>query len=340
MRQVRDRYGASIVAVLFFCCGLLCCGLTKTAQAQDPSASAFEGRPIVGVTFDPPAQPLDTSELSAILPVKPGQTYSAAAIRVAIERLYSTGRYHDIQADANLVDGAVSVTFITRNTWFVGHVSTTEDFAEPPNTGQIVNASRLQLGDPFDMEQIPAAVENIRKLLVQNGYFAPKIEPRIDYDNRYQQANVTFAIQTGNRARYEPPQISGDTSVLNADAIDKATRWHRFLFPGYRGITLSRTRNGIDKIRLKYENSNRLLATVVLTASSRNENNKTGQAVDHRQSRPCREHHHAGNEDFETRVARECAGVSKSTRWTPICSPKAGTICATIFRLRAISMSR
>ncbi len=82
---------------------------------------------------------------------------------------------------------------------------------------------------------------------MQNGYFDPVIDPQLDYENAYQQVHVTFAVKTGKRASYLAPQVSGDTSVLSVDAIDKATKWHRFLLPGYRGITSSRTRTGIDK---------------------------------------------------------------------------------------------
>src|SRR5580693_58670 len=192
MRLVRHCYGTSIVAVFllsFFPTGL---------RAQDQ----FEGQPVVNVAFDPPEQPLEGRELFEILPVKRGQKYTSADIRAAIERLYATGRYADIQADANSVAGGIAVTFITKNSWFIGKVKTNGEFADSPNAGQIVNASRLQLGDPFDVTQVPAAVENIRKLLVQNGYFAPKIDPQFQYDNTYQQVNITFAIQTGARARY------------------------------------------------------------------------------------------------------------------------------------------
>ncbi len=47
--------------------------------------------------------------------------------------------------------------------------------------------------------------------------------------------------------------------------IIDATRWRRFLLSGYRGVTQTRTRSAVDRIRLKYVNANRLLATVVLS---------------------------------------------------------------------------
>ncbi len=264
---------------------LLCCLTAARVQAQvTVSDVEFEGRPVARVAWDPPTQPVDTDDLAKVLPIKTGQAYRAADVRAAIERLYATGRYQDIQVDATPAGAGVALTFITKNSWFIGHVSASEDFAEPPSTGQIVNASRLQLGARFDEAQIPTAVENIRRLLIQNGYFDPTVEPRIRYDSVHQQANVSFAIRTGKRAHYEKPEIifdrlsAGDTTVLTADAIDKATGWRRFLIPGYRGITLSGTRKGIDKVRLKYASANRLLATVVLNGIEPDEGNRKGRA--------------------------------------------------------------
>jgi len=266
--------------VRYFAALLLCCAIATRVQAQGNSSQTiqnFEGQSIARIAFDPPTQPLDARELNDILPLKTGQTYSAAGIRSAIQRLYATGRYQDIEVNADSVSGGVALTFLTKNSWFVGHVSVAGDLSEPPSAGQVVNASRLQLGERFDETQLPAAVENIRKLLVENGYFAPALDSQVIYDSQYQEANVVFSIKTGRRAHYERPQITGDTTVLTAEAIVKATAWRRFLLPGYRGITLSRTRGGIDKVRLKYENTHRLLATVVLNGIEPDDGNKRGK---------------------------------------------------------------
>ncbi len=77
--------------------------------------------------------------------------------------------------------------------------------------------------------------KNVRKLLIENGYFDPEVNPEFDYDMAYQQVNITFALKTGKRAHYLPPQVSGDTSVVSAKAITSATHWHRFLVPGIAG---------------------------------------------------------------------------------------------------------
>ena len=240
------------------------CGVRAADRACAQNTATFSGERIINISFEPEHQPLEGRELFELLPLKRNDTYQAAAVRSAIERLYATGRYQDIQVDTSAVSGGVNVRFITRNTWFTGNVSAELDFAEPPSRGQIVNASRLHLGEPFDPAQIPPALAGIRKLLVDNGYFEPEIEPSYRYDDAFEQVHVTFTIRTGKRARYSEPKVIGDVTVLTKDDIIKATGWRRFLRPGYSGITATATRKGIDKIRLKYTNSGRVLATVVL----------------------------------------------------------------------------
>jgi outer membrane protein assembly complex protein YaeT len=261
MRLVRPRYALCILAVVF-----LSLAAPPCARAQEPpqSPQSFDGQTVIRILWAPDPQPIAIAELIAMVPLKKDQPYRTSAVRASIERLYATGRYRDIQVDTMPVDGGVTVRFITKGAWFIGHVGVESDVADPPSPGQIASASRLDLGVPFDEDAVPAAEVSIRKLLTDNGYFDPIVNHRLDYDAVFQQVNITFAIDTGKRAKYSAPQIRGDASILSAEALDKATRWRRLLLPGYRGITQSRTRSGLDNVRLKYENANRLLATVTL----------------------------------------------------------------------------
>ncbi len=252
-----------VIVLLIVRLVVLCCAIA-TGRAGAQMAAVFEGERVVNISFEPAHQPLEGRELFDLLPLKRNESYHAAAVRTAIGRLYATGRYEDIQVDTSSVPGGVSVRFITKNTWFTGNVAADTDFAEPPSRGQLVNASRLRLGEAFDMARIPAAIDGIRKLLIDNGYFEPDIKPVYKYDDEFQQVQVTFTIHTGKRAHYSEPKITGDVTVLSKADIIRATGWRRFLLSGYNGITSTATRRGIDNIRLKYTNSNRVLATVVL----------------------------------------------------------------------------
>ena len=74
---------------------LLACAHLVWAQA-----SRYEGQPIAEIQFVPPDQPLSAAELNAVVPLKKGEPLRLADVHAAIERLYATGVFEDIQVDA------------------------------------------------------------------------------------------------------------------------------------------------------------------------------------------------------------------------------------------------
>src|SRR5271157_6294783 len=78
----------------------------------------YDGKEVLTIQFDPAEQPLDPSELHEILPLKIHQPLAMAAVRASIERLFATGRYADIQVDAQPYQNGVIIRFLTRNSWF------------------------------------------------------------------------------------------------------------------------------------------------------------------------------------------------------------------------------
>src|ERR1039458_9746644 len=56
----------------------------------------YEGQTVLNIQFEPKNQPLEPSELHAILPLRQDQPLHMADVRSSIERLFSTGRYAEI----------------------------------------------------------------------------------------------------------------------------------------------------------------------------------------------------------------------------------------------------
>ncbi len=239
---------------------LLGCSLgTGTSRA----ASQYEGQTISAVTFDPPEQPVDSRELEGMVP-KTGSPLRIADVRRSIERLFSTGRYQDIQVNAEASGAAqVALRFVTKNSWFIGHVSVSGKVSDPPNPGQLVNATRLDLGEPFHQEDVKTAVANVTHLLMQNGFYEVTVTPKLDYSPVAQQVDINFEIATGKRARFWVPQLTGNLQ-LSEKKIIRATKWKRWFGRGWQPITQARVRDGLEGVRSKFEKSDRLLATVEL----------------------------------------------------------------------------
>jgi outer membrane protein insertion porin family len=250
------RLSSGLIALAIGAYGLL--GSVGYAAPRD-----YEGKPVRDILFDPRLQPLPDEELRRLVAIHPGEPLRLEALRESIVRLYATGRYRDIAADVELDGGGVIVEFLTRTTWFVGRVSV-EGVPEPPNRGQLINATRLELGREFREEQAEAAIANILEVLRNNGFYEAQVERFLDYQPAFAQVNILFHVNPGPRARFSRPVVKG----VKTDRVDKiigATRWRRSWFlPGWKTVTERRLQQGLERIRSRYQKRNRLLNRVAL----------------------------------------------------------------------------
>jgi len=234
--------------------------------ALDP----YEGRPIAAIQFEPAKQPLTDIVLRSLLPLESGALLRAADVRSAIERLYATGEYSDIVVDAKLEGAGVVVKFITTAKYFVGSVSA-EGVPEPPSRGQLVVATKLQLGTDYAPRDSTQAVEALYDVLRRNGFYDSRIAPSIERDPGTQEVRLKFVIQPGPRARFDGATVTGHPD-RPAEKIVASTGWKPFfgLLP-WRGLTESRLQAGLEGIRNWYSKNNHLLAHVTLTKLDRDE---------------------------------------------------------------------
>ena len=248
-------------------------------EGQDPvSSSKWEGRTITGILFDPADQPYPADQMSGILLLKQGEAFSDSALRQSIQALYSTGRFADIAVDASEAGTShgVVLKFITKRAYFVGRI-TVEGVKEPPNEGQLVSATKLQLGLPYNENDKLSAIESIENLLRRNGFYHPTVTADTQYLDATEQAKLTFLVDTGKRAHYERPVITG-TPNRSIDSIVRSTRWERLygLF-GWHTVTDNRTQQGVDNVRSYYQKKDLLLSRVNLRGLEYHEQTGTVQ---------------------------------------------------------------
>ncbi len=254
MKTVRPRF--SVPA-----CGLLLVSLLPRVLAAQ--SGNFEGQPIVALHFDPPAQPLEPSEIGRILPLKVGQPLTAESVRAAIARLFATGRYADIAVDAQPAPGGVAITFLTRHTWFVAGVRDEGKIETPPGANQLANAGSLDLGQPYTEAKLQDAEAAQRRLMELNGLFRPDLQPVFEWDDAHQQVSVRFEVDSGRRARFGPPHVTGDLK-MEMDRILKALKLRRWLIHTWKPMTQTRMQQGLNGVRNLYQKADRLEATVSL----------------------------------------------------------------------------
>ena len=268
------------LAVLVF--AIMSCALTAAAHAPLPgdqpstitvdsvlqSHSACLGKPVASIIF-PGVRGADQRMLRQISRLHPGDRLANGSVQSALKALYATGRFATLRAEcAAKADDTVVLSFFSTPTYFIGRVAV-EGAPDPPGDSEIVNASKLQLGDPFTPAKVESALQNISRLLRENGYYQASVTHAEQQDPITQQVAVTFTIHSGDRAHVGKLIIQGNAGYSTGQIEDIA-----HLHPGDT-VTAQTTSNGIERIRKKLQTGNRWLAQVELANSQFQASSKT-----------------------------------------------------------------
>lgn len=235
------------------------------AQEGGAPLDKYLGLPVNSISFDPDVQPLPREELDSLLAVKVGDPLQAVKLRQSIERIVATGRYQEVVVDAEHRENGVSLRFMTRANWFIGRV-TVAGVPEPPNRGQLVNATKLKLGEQFEKEALQQASENLRVRLEANGFFEARVDSTLSHDEPTEQVHIDFRVDPGPRAKLTMPVVNGVALGAVGDFVEQ-TRWRRwFGLLGWYPLTERRLQNGLERARRSYVKQDYLLNRVTLNS--------------------------------------------------------------------------
>jgi outer membrane protein assembly complex protein YaeT len=214
--------------------------------------SAYVGRTVQSIEL--PNIP-DSARLLAMLPQKPGQPLDRDQVRDSIRILYATGRFSDIQAEVTPSGVAVVLTFTTSLNFFVGAVDV-EGAPNHPNTNQILNSSKFQLGELYTLDKLDRALQNIRQLMQENGYYRARVTAESTSNPATQQVNILFHITPGEPAHIGEVKVTGHLAFSQGQVQDIAK-----MHPGDR-VTAARVTNSLQHLRKKFQKQQRVLAQV------------------------------------------------------------------------------
>ncbi|MGA7926386.1 MAG: POTRA domain-containing protein, partial [Candidatus Sulfotelmatobacter sp.] len=133
----------------------------------------------------------DREHLLEMLPQKSGQPLDRDQVRESIRILFATGRFADIQAEATSSGPDVLLTFTTSLNFFVGAVDV-EGAPSHPNPNQILNATKFQLGELYTADKLNRALQNVRQLMQENGYYRARVTAESISKAATQQVNILF----------------------------------------------------------------------------------------------------------------------------------------------------
>lgn len=236
--------------------------LAQTAPTSERSTteSTCFGKKIGAIEI-PNANDADRQMLETLTGLHAGASLDRPGLQQALRSLYATGRYSDLRAECELgPDGAASLKFINSLNFFVGRISV-ENAPAPPGDPQIVNASKLQLGDLFTSEKLDRALQNIQHLLQQNGYYKSSVTHSEQEDPLHQQEAITFHIQPGPAAVVGEVRVEGHAQYSKGQIADLG-----HIHPGDT-VTALTASNAIERLRKRYQKNDRWLAQVEVASA-------------------------------------------------------------------------
>jgi outer membrane protein assembly complex protein YaeT len=216
------------------------------------SMSAYAGHTVKSIEL--PGAP-DADHLLKMLPQKTGQPLDRDQVRESIRVLFATGRFADIQAEVAPSGPDVLLTFTTSLNFFVGAVDV-EGAPSHPSYNQLVNASKFQLGELYTLDKLDHALQNVRLLLQENGYYRARATAESTSNAATQQVNILFHITAGEPAHIGEIKLTGH-SALSQGQLQDIARMH----PGDR-VTAARVTNSLQHLRKKFQKQQRVLAQV------------------------------------------------------------------------------
>jgi outer membrane protein insertion porin family len=228
-----------------------------SAAALD-SLAPYQNLKLRDIRFSNIPKTLDQKLLLQLLPLKPGDTLDRENIRKSIRILFATKRFADIQIEAQKDENQVSLSINTIPNYFIGEVRV-EGEPNRPTSSQVVNASKLQLGEIFTQEKVDAGLKNIKRLMDENGYYRSSATVEESRQEDTQQMALVFQIRPGDQAHVGQVTVTG-SRVFSPDEIQDITKIH-----SGDPVTVQRVSAALDRLRKKYQKQNRWLAQAAIS---------------------------------------------------------------------------
>ncbi len=239
----------------------------SAAVKPDPAAAAapsvttplsrYEGLPVREVLIRSDARVDPT--LVAQLPAQANQPLDRKKIRASVQKLFATRQFQDIQVEAEKNQrGEVTLVFVAEENYFVNGIFVDGVPQHAPTATQLINATKMELGELYTQAKLDAAKQNMQRLLLDNGYYHSTIISSGKRDANTQRIELFFHIQPGALAKVGKVTFRGDSGFQQAE-LPGITKLH----PGDK-VSAAHVRRALERLRKRYQRRDRLEAQVAV----------------------------------------------------------------------------
>jgi len=245
--------------------------MVAPVSAQVSPPSFFWGKTVAQIRIEPEST-FRSEDFRDQITQLVGEPLDAGKVAESLKRLYATGRFRDLRAEAEPEANGVRLVFVGRAQFFVGIVRVVGSLGgQDPRT--LAAAARLGLGLPLTDDQLASAVERLKGTFADNGYYRAKVQPHVVEHADNAEADVTFSVVSGPPAILAGVQFEGQT-VYAPVRLGEAAGWR----PGLH-LTSARLEQGLFRIHQFYQKRERFQANVSVQKRVYNAAKNTEQLV-------------------------------------------------------------
>jgi len=182
-------------------------------------------------------------------------------MRNSLRKLFATGLYDSIQADAAALDDGVAITFLGAPRTFIGTV--TVDGAKGATiNAQLQRAAQLSPGTRFTNDKLTRALAEMHRTLADNGFREPAISNILTPHPEEQLVDIAFHVLSGPQARIGAIEVTGDSGMSLEEFRHSA-----HLRPGAT-VDHDTPNRALDGVLRHYQKQDRLEADVKLVSET------------------------------------------------------------------------
>ncbi len=151
--------------------------------------------------------------LRGLVAVRENEPLKPEELQQSLRTLYATGRFATLDVEADAVAGGIALTLVAKENYFNGQVRVEGLTGNTPRPSDLVNATRLDLGELFSEDEVLSGVQRMKKVLADNGYYEASVSYRLTPHEDTRQMDITFQVEQGPLARVGKVKIHDDTGI-------------------------------------------------------------------------------------------------------------------------------
>lgn len=184
---------------------------TPSSLAQPEVPANWAGRQIRQITIEGLA-PRRIASLHEQLPLTEGTPFDPEKLTASLRQLYATGVFDTLEVSGREDGDGINIVFRGTPREFIGTVSVDGAKGATVNT-QLQQATRLMAGTRFTETKMATALEQMRQVLADNGYYQPTITPLLTRHPEEQLVDIAYHVNSGVQARIGEVKVTGDSGL-------------------------------------------------------------------------------------------------------------------------------